>query len=145
MTIKFELQATIDPDTTNESFSSSDLQSLFKNRVAAVPFNLNLLKSTQHLAEILTQISLIGVSSLTERPSHLEEHLHEQGVLSVVSSSPGYPPNSSLANTTGNTVGLINRVWQLAAKMKPTNKKNVNIIRPNTSNNNPTKSIVFAN
>jgi len=111
----------IDPDTINESFSSNDLQSLVKNRVAAIPFNLGLLKSSQHLAEILTQINLIVTSSLTETPSSLEAHLHELGVLSVVCSSPGYPPvvDSNFDIEANNSNGLISRVWQLASKMKP--------------------------
>lgn len=112
-------KAMIDPDTMNESYSSSDLQSLMKNRVAVIPFNLGLLKSTQHLAEILTQINLIVTSSLTETPLSLEAHLHDLGVLSLVSSSPGYPPNASELASVNNSNSLVSRVWQLASKMKP--------------------------
>lgn len=116
----------IDPDTMNESYSSSDLQSIVKNRVAVVPFNIGLLKSTQHLAEILTQINLIVTSSLTESPSSLEAHLHELGVLSLVSSSPGYPSSSvSDLASVNNSAGLVSRVWQLATKMKPEKSTNV--------------------
>lgn len=113
----------IDTDTINESFSSGDLQSLVKNRVASIPFNLNLLKSTQHLTEILTQINLVVASSLTESPSSLEAHLHELGVFSIVCSSPGYPSASIEAD---NSVGLVSRVWQLASKMKPDNSPDKN-------------------
>lgn len=109
----------IDPDTMNESYSSSDLQSLIKNRVAVIPFNIGLLKTTQHLADILTQINLIVTSSLTESPSSLEAHLHELGVLSLVSSSPGYPPTAPGLVSANNSIGLVSRVWQLASKMKP--------------------------
>lgn len=107
----------MDVDTLNESFSSSELQALIKNRVATIPFNLNLLKSASHLAEILTQINLIGMSSLTEVPSHLEAHLQEIGILSIVCSSPCYPTSSYNSNENS-----ITRVWQMAAQMKQTQK-----------------------
>lgn len=108
----------IDADTMNESYSSSDMLSIVKNRVAVIPFNIGLLKSNQHLAEIFTQINLILTSSLTESPSSLEAHLHELGVLSLVSSSPGYPSTAPGLIPANNSVGLISRVWQLASKMK---------------------------
>lgn len=111
-------------DTLNESFSSvADLQSLIKNRVASVGFNLvELLKSSggaQHIAEILTHVSLLLCSSLTDRPSHLESYLHELGVLSVVCS----PTPSSTSTSATDASGMIGRVWQLAARMKRLNTK----------------------
>ena len=87
-----------------ESYSS-DLQSLIKNRVAAIPFNSNLMKSI-YLNEILTQTNLIGISSLNrlnsadDNSTYLEQYLHDLGIVSVVTSS-------SFSSAKESQVGLI--------------------------------------
>jgi hypothetical protein len=73
------------------------LQTLIKNRVAAMPFNKTLCES-DHLNEILTQINLIGLSSLSDHGElslNVEEHLHELGVLSIITSSSFLPSDKS--------------------------------------------------
>ena len=100
----------------NESYDSSDLQSIIKNRVAAIPLN----SSQSYLNEILTHSNLITISSLdnTSNDEKLEEYLHDLGVISIVSSS-----SFNTSKTQSTSSNLIKKTWQLASKLK--NKTNL--------------------
>ena len=116
----------MDTDTMYESYSS-DLQSIIKNRVAVIPFNVNLLKSI-YVNEILTQSNLIAISSLNSmsneglNESYLEQYLQDLGAISVITSSSF----SESKDTQSSIQNLITKTWQLASKMKrlETNQKN---------------------
>ena len=86
----YDVITLLDIDSLRESFDS-DLQSLFKNRVAAIPLNQSLLKSNI-LNEILTQSNLITISALDKDESmdEKEEILQDLGVISAVTSSSFY-------------------------------------------------------
>lgn len=80
-----DVAAIVDIDSLNESYDSDcDLKGIIKNRVALVPLNRTVLTST-YLNELLTQNSVLGVSSLES--TILEEHLHDLGLISIVTSS----------------------------------------------------------
>ncbi len=106
--------AFLDIDSLYESYESyaNDLQSIVKNKVAAMPFNSNTFNSS-YLTELLTQTNLIGLSSLNE-PNHLEKYLHDLGVLSVLCSS-SFSSQDKQASVGNN---LITKTWQLASEMK---------------------------
>ena len=101
----------------NESYDSSDLQSIIKNRVAAIPLN----SSQSYLNEILTHSNLITISSLdnTSNNEKLGEYLHDLDVFfSIVSSS-----SLNTSKTQSTSSNLIKKTWQLASKLK--NKTNL--------------------
>lgn len=111
----YDVSVVLDFDSMNESYDSTDLQSIIKNRVAAVPLNADRLESTHILKEILAHSNLITVSSLDSEAKNepLEECLHELGIVSVVTSSSFTSSRSQSASS-----NLIRKTWQLAAKMK---------------------------
>ena len=101
----------------NESYDSSDLQSIIKNRVAAIPLN----SSQSYLNEILTHSNLITISSLdnTSNNEKLGEYLHDLDVFfSIVSSS-----SLNTSKTQSTSSNLIKKTCQLASKLK--NKTNL--------------------
>lgn len=99
----------------NESYDSTDLQSIIKNRVAAVPLNSTKFDSQLLLNELLTHSNLLIMSSLENTAKHekLDELLHDLGVISLVTSSSF---DQSKTQTTSSN--LIRKTWQLAARMK---------------------------
>ena len=86
----YDVVCLLDLDLQRESFDT-DLQSLFKNRVAAVPLNPSLFKSV-FLNEILIQPNLITCSALDkdEANDEKEDLLHDLNVINVVTSSSFY-------------------------------------------------------
>ncbi len=111
----YDVSVVLDLDSLNESYDSTDLQSIIKNRVAALPLNADRFESTAFLKEILTHSNLITISSLdsTVKSAQLEENLHDLGIISVVTSSSF---TSSRSQSTSSN--LIRKTWQLAAKLK---------------------------
>jgi urease alpha subunit len=114
----------LDTDSMNESYDSTDLQSIIKNRVAAIPLNKNRFESSFTLNEILTHSNLITISSL-ENSIKTEEYLHDLGVVSVVTSSSFSSSNDQTASS-----NLIRKTWQLACRVKNKNKEN-NVLSSN--------------
>jgi urease alpha subunit len=126
-----DVSAIVDVDSMNESYSS-DIQSILRNRVAAIPFNVNTMNST-FLNEILTLNNIIGISSIInteqqqvnldtqklEELKIIEELLHDLGVVSVMTSSSF---SSTITHST--STSLISKTWQLASKMKQKNEIN---------------------
>ena len=108
----------------NESFDSTDLQSIIKNRVAAIPLNSNKFETQLLLNEILTHSNLITFSCLenTTKYEKLEDHLHDIGVISLVTSS-----SFDQSKTQSTSSNLIRKTWQLAAKMKQQKTQNDNL------------------
>ncbi len=80
----YDVSVILDTDSWNESHDS-DLQSVLKNRVAAVPITQKISEGGEKLSQLLTYNNLINISSLGN--DWMEEHLHELGVTSVVTSS----------------------------------------------------------
>ena len=76
----YDVSVILDTDSLNESHDS-EMQNLFKNRVAAMPMDKQDLLSNH---EILTCSNLIGISALS---NSVQQKLHDLGVASVVTSS----------------------------------------------------------
>jgi urease alpha subunit len=115
----YDVSIILDTDSMNESYDSTDLQSIIKNRVAAVPLNKNRFESSFTLNEILTHSNLITISSL-ENSIKTEEYLHDLGIVSVVTSS-----SFSSSNDQTTSSNLVRKTWQLACRMKNKNKENI--------------------
>jgi urease alpha subunit len=84
----YDVSVILDTDSWRESHDS-DLQSVLKNRVAALPITGEIQESvgcsSERLGEVLTHANLINISALGN--NWMEEHLHDLGVISVVTSS----------------------------------------------------------
>ena len=77
----YDVSVVLDVDSLGESYDSSDLQDILKNRVAALP--LDRLESLAN-ADFLVSSNIIGISAFG---SYLQEQLHDIGVTSIVTSS----------------------------------------------------------
>jgi urease alpha subunit len=85
----------IDMDSMHESYSPSDIQSIYKNRFAAVPIS-ETFTNRSSLIEILKHVNLILMScmannyitnqSINEGVS-IEDYLHDIGAISIISST----------------------------------------------------------
>ena len=86
----YDVSVILDTDSFGECYDS-DLQSIFKNRVATIPFNSSqLTRAPTIFNEILTCSNFINISSLNDQSnleSGIEGYLHDLGIISAVCSS----------------------------------------------------------
>lgn len=116
----YDVSLIMDTDSVFESYDNS-LQDILKNRVAAMPLNKNILtKDAENFNEILSYSNIVHLSGLNENCIE-ESHLHDLGVISVVTSSSFN--QEPLQQTSSN---LIRKTWQSASKSKPILNNNSN-------------------
>lgn len=112
----YDVSVILDTDSLLESYDTS-LQDILKNRVAAMPLNKsNLTKDN----EIFSFSNLIHLSGLNSNCIE-ESHLHDLGVISVVTSTSFN--QEPFQQTSSN---LIRKTWQAASKSKPATSNNSN-------------------
>ncbi len=76
----------------HESYSASEMQNFFKNRVAAVPISetltnrSTLLEMLKHINMVLTSSTENNYANSPKTPS-IEEFLHDIGAISMISST----------------------------------------------------------